>query len=131
MAPVLRSMAWLAAACTDLAGVEAVVWQAARRWSNPRDFRKGIESWIANGDFPGLLLTSLAPAPDGGLHSEGLALFVGQDLRIEPDLAKDLDAATRLALRLFDYLGERGKIVKTERVAGPAGERLELSPSAN
>jgi hypothetical protein len=81
--------------------------------------------------FPALGLTALAEVGDGGLHSEGLAFFTGQELRIEPELAGDKAAAARLAVRLINELVERGRIDQPERIAGPQGEPLKLAPSEN
>ena len=112
MAPVLRTLAYVAASLSELANVEAVAWHAAQCWCEPAAFRKGVFNWMQGGVFPGLMLTSLSIALDKGMHSTGLALFTGQELRIEPELAADPTAATKLALRLFDYLADRGRIAR-------------------
>jgi hypothetical protein len=87
--------------------------------------------WIEGGVFPGLGLTALAPNPDGGIHSEGLALFTGQELRIEPELMSDKAAGAKIAVRLIDYLVEVGQIGTSQRINGPDGRPLRLEPSAN
>ncbi|MGH7095280.1 MAG: hypothetical protein ACREFB_17335, partial [Stellaceae bacterium] len=89
MMPVIRSQAWLAASLAQLDGVDAVAWHPARSWCAPGYFREGVLRWIEGGVFPGLGLTALADAPDGGMHSEGLTPFIGQELRIEPELMAD------------------------------------------
>jgi hypothetical protein len=65
------------------------------------------------------------------MHSEGLALFTGQELRLEPELVRDPAAAAKLAVRLIDHLVERGRIAKQEVTAGPDEGSLRLEPSAN
>jgi hypothetical protein len=129
--PVVRSLAWLAATLSRLDGVEAVAWQPARSWSGAEYFRAGVLRWVEGGVFPGLGLTALAMAPDGGMQSEGLALFAAQDLRIEPELMRDKAEGAKIGLRLIDYLVENGPIDAPQRLAGPDGQSLRLEPSAN
>jgi hypothetical protein len=129
--PVVRALAWLAATLSRLDGVEAVAWQPARSWSGAEYFRAGVLRWLEGGVFPGLGLTALAMAPDGGMQSEGLALFAAQDLRIEPELMQDKAEGAKIGLRLIDYLAENGPIDAPQRLVGPAGQPLRLEPSAN
>lgn len=131
MTPVLRSLAALAADLSAMSGVERIVWHSARSATEPETFRKAVGSWVDGGVFPGLVLTSIALAPDKGLQSEGFSLFTGQDLRIEPELAADPLKATKLAVRLFDLLVDMDPIRSREELVGPDGTRLQLEPSAN
>jgi hypothetical protein len=131
MLPVIRSLAWLAATLAQIEGVRAVAWHPARSWCGPDHFRQGVLRWIEGGVFPGLGLTALAVNPDGGMHSEGLALFTGQELRVEPELTGDKAAGAKMALRLLDYLVEAGRIDAPRLIDGPDGEPLRLEPSAN
>jgi hypothetical protein len=131
MIPVVRSLAWVGAILAQLDGVEAIAWHPARSWCGPAYFRQSVLRWIEGGVFPGLGLTALAANPDGGLHSEGLALFTGQELRIEPELMRDPPAGAKIGVRLIDYLVEAGRISAPERIAGPDGQPLRLEPSAN
>lgn len=131
MTPVVRSLASLAASLCSLPGVRAVAWHAARSWSAPETYRQGIRRWIEGGVFPGLTLASLSLSADGGMHSEGLALFSGQELRLEPDLTVDRAEAAKLAVRLLDLMIERGRLDSPERLAGPDGAPLRLEPSGN
>ena len=131
MVPVIRCLAWLAARLATLPGAQAVAWHPARCWSAPQPFRAGVQRWVEGGPFPGLSLAALAQGPDGALQSEGLALFVGQELRIEPELAENPAAGAKLALRLAHWLVESGPLTDPQPLAGPEGERLRLEPSAN
>ena len=65
------------------------------------------------------------------MYSEGLALFTGQEVRLEPDMIVDQAEAAKLAVRLLDHLIERGKIEARETIVGPDGSPLQLEPSGN
>lgn len=131
MLPVVRSLAWLAATLSEVDGVEAVAWHPARSWCGPDYFRSGVLRWIEGGVFPGLGLTALAVTPDGGMQSEGLWLFAGQDLRIEPELMLDKAEGAKIGVRLIDYMVETGPIDASQRITGHDGQPLRLEPSAN
>lgn len=131
MFPVVRSLAWLAAQLAALPGTRAVAWHSARSWSAPGQYRDSVLRWTDGGVFPGLGLAALAPTPDGGMQSQGLALFTGQELRLEPELAQDRAAGAKIALRLMHWLVEHGRLDAPERLAGPDGLPLRLEPSDN
>ena len=131
MLPVVRSLAWLAAQLTALPGVRAVAWHPAYTWSAPDLFRDSVLRWIEGGVFPGLGLAAFAPMPDGGMQSHGLALFTGQELRLEPDLVEDRASAAKIGVRLLHWLVEHGRLQHRESVTGPEGQPLVLEPSAN
>ena len=131
MLPVVRSLAWLTAQLAELPEARAVAWHPARCWCDPVHFRDSVRRWIEGGVFPGLGLASLAPVPDGGMQSQGLALFTGQELRLEPELAEDRAAGAKIALRLMHWLVEHGRLEAPERLAGPDGQPLRLEPSEN
>lgn len=127
--PVLRSHAMLTARLAQLPGVEAVAWHAARCWSAPDYFRTSVMRWIEGGAFPGLGLAALMPAEDGGIASEGLALFTGQELELQPELCVERAEAARIALRLMHWLVENGPLSAVETLTAPSGENLRLEPS--
>lgn len=131
MLPVVRSLAWLAARLADLPGTRAVAWHPARSWCDPAHFRDSVLRWIDGGVFPGLSLASLTPMPDGGMQSQGLALFTGQELRLEPDVADDRAAGAKIALRVMHWLVESGAVENEERLAVFDGRTLRLAPSDN
>jgi len=131
MLPVVRTLAWLTARLAGLQNVRAVAWHSARCWSSPEHFRDSVLRWTEGGVFPGLGLAALMPAPDGSMQSEGLALFTGQEVRLEPELVEDRAAAARTALRLLHWLVEHGRLAEQETITGPDGEPLRLEPSAN
>jgi len=131
MLPVVRSLAWLAAQLAALPGARAVAWHPAHAWSAPELFRASVLRWTEGGVFPGLGLAAFATMPDGGMQSQGLALFTGQELRLEPDLAEDRAAIAKIGLRLLHWLVENGRLEAAESIAGPEGQPLRLEPSAN
>ncbi|WEK47145.1 MAG: hypothetical protein P0Y56_02330 [Candidatus Andeanibacterium colombiense] len=131
MMPVVRSQMWLTAQLARLPGLRAIGWLPARALSGPGHFRRSIGRWLEGGAFPGIGLTALLTVPDGGMQSEGLAFFTGQELRIEPELTADGPRAARIALRLIHELVERGPVEAPESIIGPAGEALRLDPSPN
>lgn len=130
MMPVVRTMVGLAASLAAGTQAQAIAWHPARSLIEPALFCRIITAWLAGGAFPALGLTALARDPDGGLRSEGLAFFTGQELRIEPDMGKSEDAA-RLAVRLIDALVTRGPVSAPFAMTMPDGGGLQLAPSAN
>ncbi len=131
MLPVVRSLAWLAAQLAALPGARAVAWHSARSWCSPTHYRDSVLRWIEGGVFPGLGLAALAPTADGGLQSQGLALFTGQELRLEPELLDDRAAAAKIGLRLMHWMVENGRVEETELVPCPDGQPLRLEPAVN
>ena len=129
--PIVRTLASLGGELARLDGVHAVCWHSSRCWSEPGLYRESVARWLEGGVFPALTLTSLTVTPDGGMHSEGLALFTGQELRLEPELVGDPAEAAKLAVRLLDHLVDRGRVRGRETIAGPDGALLRLEPSAN
>jgi hypothetical protein len=129
--PIVRSLAWLAATLAQIDGTEAVAWHAARSWCGRDYFRSGVLSWVEGGVFPGLGLTALATGADGGMQSEGLALFTGQELRIEPEVMQDPAEGAKLGLRMIDWLVASGRIEARQTIVGPDGQPLRVEPSAN
>lgn len=131
MFPVLRGLATVAARLAALDGVRAVAWHPARALSEPGFFRRGVLGWIEGGVFPVLGLAALAPAADGGLQSEGLALFTGQEVLLPADVAASREDLGKIALRLINWLVEHGEIREPMQFTGPTGEPLGLEPVEN
>jgi hypothetical protein len=128
--PVIRTMAGIAAALVpELVGLRALAWPPARALIGPGLFATSVTTWLAGGAFPALGFTAFAEAPDGGLMSDGLAWFTGQELRIAPELAKDRVAAARLGVRLINQLVLQGKVTSNEAIVAPDGGRLALEPT--
>ncbi|OYX65085.1 MAG: hypothetical protein B7Y88_10475 [Sphingomonadales bacterium 32-64-17] len=131
MLPVLRNLALLGALFAELPQVFAVAWHPARAWSEPGYFRSAILRWIAGGPFPGLGLTAIAPTSEGGLKSEGLEIFTGQELVLSPDLVRDGAEGAKVAVRLVNWLAESGMLTESTSMMGHSGETLHLVPQQN
>lgn len=129
--PVIRQLALVAAQLAELPGIKAVAWPAARIWNGVQHFRDVVLRWSEGGVFPGFGLVALASMPDGGIQSEGMALFIGQELRLEPELARDRAAGAKIGLRLLHWLSEHGPVTEPDAVTGPDGQPLRLAPSPN
>lgn len=126
--PVVRCLAWLAAELSTLDGLAAVCWRSARSVCGPVYFHESIGRWLGGGAFPGLGLTALIACQDGSMASEGLALFTGQELHIDPRIAEDPAQAAKLAVRLLHWLVENGRLEESQSLIGPSGEALLLEP---
>lgn len=128
--PVMREL--LALGCDivrQFADVVAVGWSSAGTAIGCRFFESVTSAWLDGGPFPALGLTAFAETPDGAIESVGLALWIGQELRIEPPLSADRVAATRLGTRLVNHLVLAGGLAEDDRIIAPDGSRLVLRPS--
>lgn len=128
MVPIVRCLAWLAAQLAQIDEVSAIGWGPARTCCSPRYFRDGVMRWLGGGAFPGLGLTALVALENGDMQSEGLALFTGQELRLDAGLASDHAEASKIALRLMHWIAEIGTVEEAISLAGPTGEDIVLEP---
>ena len=126
--PVVRAMVGVASVLTALPGAAAVIWQPARTAIGPANFTRMVAGWLAGGAFPALGLTALSPTPDGGLISEGLGFFTGQELRIEPISGMDMSGLGKIAVRLIHRMVESAKVAVPCDLTGPHGEALRAEP---
>jgi hypothetical protein len=130
--PVLRAMIRLARDLTlFFNGLTAIAWPVSASLIGRRFFESTVTAWLDGGPFPALGLTAFDLAPDGALETTGLALWIGQELQIGPELAQDKVAATRLGVRLVNHLVMLGGIAHEERVTAPDGTRLVMVPVAD
>ncbi len=145
--PVVRTTAAIGAVLASLPGVRAVCWHAARSWVGGAYFIHAIDEWLGGGAFPALGMTALVRGDDGSFTSEGLALLIGQEVRVEPGTArktasrKGVDrsgaqgsaggeaASARLALRAIHSLVLSGAIDAPTHLTGPDGEPLRAEPT--
>jgi hypothetical protein len=128
MFPVVRCLAWLGALISQLPDIKAVAWHPARSFSEPVYFRTSVMAWIDGGAFPGLGLTSLSTGENGGLISEGLSIFTGQEMALAPELVPDKATGVKIALRLLHWMIENGRVTEAQLLTGPSGEALRIEP---
>ena len=107
----------------------AVGWGPSATVIGRRYFESVTSAWLDGGPFPALGLTAFVQLPDGALESIGLGYWIGRELRLEPSLAVDRIAATRLGIRLVNHLVIIGGLEEDDRIVAPDGSRLGLRPS--
>ncbi|MDC8753178.1 hypothetical protein OIK40_00820 [Erythrobacter sp. sf7] len=130
--PVLKGMLALARDLTQhFDDLQAVYWEPSRSAIGRRFFESVVTAWLEGGAFPALGLTAFEEAPDGALQTVGLDLWIDQELRIEPPLATDKVAGTRLGVRLINHLVIVGGLDQSERIMAPDGTRLVMQASRN
>ena len=130
--PVLRGMLGLASDLVQhFEQISTVIWPPSASAIGRRFFESTTTAWLDGGAFPALGLTAFKETIDGGLESVGLDFLIGQELRIEPALAGDKVAATRLGVRLINQLVLSGKILQSEQIIAPDGRELRIAPSQN
>jgi hypothetical protein len=128
--PVIRTMAGIAAdLAPQLPGLAAIAWPPARAIIGAEFFASSVAGWLAGGAFPSLGFTAFDDDPQGGVVSEGLAWFTGQELRFANELAKDRAGAARLGVRLVNQLVVQGRVTANEYIVAPDGGRLALEPT--
>jgi hypothetical protein len=131
MVPVMRIMASLASALAAELGALAVCWEPAGSWMDVQYFARVVEGWGKGGAFPALGLTGIERTQDGGVESDGLAFFIGQELRVEAGRGEAAADTVKLAARVIDHLVNHGAIARREALVGPRGESLLVEPSAD
>lgn len=109
----------------------ALAWPPSASAIGRRYFESISTAWLDGGAFPALGLTAFSETEEGALQSEGLDFWIGQELRIEPPLANDKVAATRLGVRLINQLVLVGGLDQSERIVAPDGTPLVMRPSRN
>ncbi len=109
----------------------AVVWPPSASAIGRRYFESISTAWLEGGAFPALGLTAFRETEEGALQSEGLAFWIDQEIRIEPPIANDKVAATRLGIRLVNQLILVGGVEESERIVAPDGTPLVIRPSRN
>lgn len=130
--PVVRVMLGLAARlAAALQPVRAICWPPAGMMMGADFFCANAKSWVNGGPFPAQALTAFKQMSDGGLQSEGLAHFTGQELRIEPGSVGHYPTAALLAARLVQQLAPHGPLMQIEEVIAPDGSQMRLEPSGN
>ena len=136
--PVVRALAGVAARLVALSDVMApdlmapnpiaVAWHPARCAMAPTAFAIVTGNWLNGGAFPALGLTALFRDSAGAMCSEGLAFFIGRELRIEPDIGISTSVNAKIATRLINHLVGCGPIHQPFEFLGPNDEHLSVEP---
>lgn len=129
--PVVRAGAMLVRRVIDFKMPLAIVWRAIGSAMEAGYFKRVVDTWLAGGPFPALGMIGFRSAPDGGLHSHGLAHFTGQELRLDPEIGEAGAEGWALAARLIDRLIESDPVESPLELPGEAGRTIRLTPSAN
>ncbi|ALE16330.1 hypothetical protein AMC99_01033 [Altererythrobacter epoxidivorans] len=129
--PVIRVMMELARDLVSHFGtLAAVAWMPAGAMIGRRYFESTVSAWLGGGPFPAPGLATFEAGGGGSLRSVGLAHFIGQEIVIDPLLASDRLAATRLGSRIVNQLVLTGKLSEREDIIAPDGSRLVMTPEA-
>ena len=128
MIPIVQAMVGLSANIALPLNAEAVCWHPARTWMEPQYFSRIALNWLSGGAFPALGLTALTEIP-GGVRSEGLAFFVGQELQMDLPAGERTADMAKLAVRFIDYVVSNGPFRQEIEFEGPDGEMLRVEPS--
>ncbi|MDE2562248.1 MAG: hypothetical protein KGL48_08375 [Sphingomonadales bacterium] len=128
--PVVRTVAAVAMALSELPGVEAVGWLPSKSLCSPAWFRAGVSAWLEGGPFPSLALAAIERAEDGALRSHGLEFLAGQDFRLTASASADgaAEADGRAAMRLADWLVANGSVASSCEVELPGIGTVQLDP---
>lgn len=125
--PVVRVLAGLVMALSEVPGIRAVAWLPARLAMSPAWFVEAVGIWLKGGPFPALALTALARS-DQGFASRGLAYFVGQEFVLTGKGGVVNDADARGAIRLTDWLVAHGRVDTPQQVELPGFGTVHLEP---
>jgi hypothetical protein len=124
--PVIRAAATLGVTLCQLDGVKQVCWHAAQNAVAPKAFADSVAQWLDGAVFPYMSLTAVYRAEEGEMRSEGLKLFIGQELCLEGSGGPPAEDA-KLASRLIHRLVSTGRLTSpvTWIVEGSGHVRLE------
>lgn len=129
--PVMRKLADIACRFVrHFENLSAIGWSPASSAMGAQYFDSVASDWIGGGPFPALGLTAFREGTDGSIESVGLAHWIGQEIRIEPPLSTNRVEATRLGVRLVNYLVDAGPVEGAERLTAPDGGPLVLRGTA-
>lgn len=127
----VQAMVEAAALVARRTGARAVCWAPAASWMDAAYFVRMIENWRSGGPFPALGLTPLVRSEEGTLVSDGLALFTGRELQVEPRRGEHGTDTVKVAVHAIDQLLRASRRGEARSFRGPRGERLEVEPSSD
>lgn len=110
LAPVVRTLAALAAEMAEALPVEAVVWHPADVATETRVFSHSVLAWLAGGAFPTRSLTALSAQADGSVASRGLAHFSGQEVMVSAGRQSAPEDVLKVAAQVVARFAQAGPI---------------------
>ena len=131
MIPVIRVMVALAGQLAEALGARAIYWHPSGCCMDARYFSRVAEDWLFGGAFPALGLTSIRERAGGGVESQGLAFFIGQEVSVDALPREPTSEAVKLAVRAIDHLVRNGPLRSVERYAMADDEWLVAEPSGD
>jgi hypothetical protein len=128
MLPVVRGAIDLAIALATAKDLAAVVWLPARTAMAVDYFTAAGNAWLVGGAFPVPGLVALVDSVEGGISSQGMAFFIGQEVEATPWPGAAKADVARCVVRAAHLLVEHGAIDAATRLDGPDGSALLFEP---
>lgn len=127
--PVVRILAGLGAELARLPGLLAIGWEPARSLMAPAYFMSSVRAWLSGGVFPSLGLTALSRGDDNVMQSEGLKLFTGFEILLEPIAGEKAQDAAKLASRVINQIVQAG-VAEVSSIQDAQGRQLTVEFTA-
>lgn len=127
--PVVRILAGLGAELARLPGLRAVGWEPARSMMAPAYYMSSVRAWLAGGVFPSLGLTALSRRADNVMQSEGLKLFTGYEILLEPISGETAIDEAKLAARVINQIIQAG-LAEVSNVQDAQGRKISAEFNA-
>ena len=124
----LRAGSLLALAEHDCLGL---CWVPSRIVAPPSRVLDLVDAWQTGNRFPIDLFVAFVRDLDGGQRSRGLALFTGQELRLEPSFSPDDGLALQTGRTIAEALIELGTVEDAIHLRLPDKSNYRLEPSPN
>ncbi len=130
--PVVRTMLAIGVGLSaQIPRTAGFLWRPSGAVIGAEFFRKSAQQWLTGGPFPALGLTGIAALATGGLRSDGLDFFTGQEVEIEPSLCTDPVAGMRLAVRVIDLLVGAEALREPSQIETSDASHIVLEPSGD
>ncbi|MXP25081.1 hypothetical protein GRI39_03345 [Altererythrobacter indicus] len=131
LANPVRALTHVAAELSELPDARAVQWNRSKNLCQTERFRNAIRKWPKRDALPSEGLISICRMPDGGLQTDGLHLFSGQEVRLEPEVAEAVTESHQIALSIAQRFAREGALAAPMRIKNPFGGHLRIEPSEN
>ncbi|MXO64857.1 hypothetical protein GRI91_03710 [Altererythrobacter endophyticus] len=130
--PIVRALASLTAELSALQNTRAILWNSSGNLIEPGLFRKQVTQWNTDHIFPVAALSRLYKDQYGSLCTQGLSVYIGQELEIEQaTLIRLSDRQSLMIIRLVEWLIANGPVMKTIHLTSEEFGGLEIRRSAS